>query len=102
MKNETGCIVLYSLLGIPAVISVLSWFGPLVSLANIGMMANDTVVALAKVTMLLFGTYVFTYAYSLYKTIQNKKLTFSSFLPVIHMALVAVFMFLWSYAEMVA
>ena len=46
------------------------------------------------VSLVIFGTYFFTYIYSLHKTRKNKKLTLKSFFPAFHCLIAVVFVLL--------
>lgn len=53
----------------------------------------------AVITMLLAGTYLVTYIFSLVKTLKNKKLSVKSFLPMLHIIVFWIFFVLWIWLE---
>ncbi len=53
------------------------------------------VAIVAAIYMILAGTYSLTYLFSAIKTFANKRISFVSFLPIIHIVVTAVFMILW-------
>lgn len=101
MKNKITVIIMYLILALPVPISLLTWIGTIMSVASIGMLKIDNVGVLittlvAFSAMILAGTYPVSYSVSLYKTIENKRLKLVSFLPVAHILLAAIMIYIWS------
>ena len=71
--------------------------GSIISLANISVMIEQSlfVAIVAAISMILAGTYSLTYLFSAIWTFANKRISSVSFLPVVHIAVTAVFMVLW-------
>ena len=104
MKNKKTIICMYIILALPIPISLLTWIGTMVSIANIGMIKADnagvlitTIVSLSA--MILAGIYPATYGISLFRTLRNRRLKLVSFLPIIHILLIAILILLWSLCE---
>ena len=103
VKNyQIVTVFLFILLALPIPVSVVSWIGTIMAVANIGMTnwakpGESLQGIVALMTMVLAGTYLFTYSFSLIKTRASKKLSLVSFLPIAHLLLTVAFMFLWNY-----
>ncbi|MCL1820584.1 MAG: hypothetical protein FWG36_08030 [Oscillospiraceae bacterium] len=92
--------ILFILFALPIPISLISWIGTLISVANIGAMKGSVLIrGIALITMLLAGTYTGTYIFSLVKTLKKKEISMVSLLPLLHIALFLIFMYLWSRYE---
>ena len=101
-KYQIFTVFLFILLALPIPVSLVSWIGTVISIANIGMTdwakpGESLQGIVALITMLLAGTYLFTYSFSLIKTRSARKISFVSFLPILHLLLTVAFMFLWDY-----
>ena len=101
-KYQIFTVFLFILLALPIPVSVVSWIGTIMAVANIGMTnwakpGESLQGIVALMTMVLAGTYLFTYSFSLIKTRASKKLSLVSFLPIAHLLLTVAFMFLWNY-----
>ena len=97
MKNKAmmwGAMLLQAL---PIPISLITILGSIISLANIGVMIEQSlfVTIVSTISMMLAGTYSLTYLFSAIKTFANKRLSFISFLPAIHIIVTVAFMTLW-------
>ena len=97
MKNKVlmwGVMISQAL---PLPISLITILGSIISLANIGVMIEQSsfVAVVATIFMILAGTYPLTYLFSAIRTFANKRISSVSFLPVVHIAVTAVFMVLW-------
>lgn len=99
-SNKILIIITFILQALPIPISLISIIGSLISLANIGMAESTLSAVFAVITMLLAGTYAISYVAALITTIIRRKIHVYSFLPVIHLALTALFMFLWENATL--
>ena len=97
MKNKAimrGVMILQAL---PIPISLITILGSIISLANIGVIIEQSlfVAVVATISMILAGTYSLTYLFSAIKTFANKRISFVSLLPIIHIVVTVVFMILW-------
>ena len=101
MKNKAMIWGVMILQALPIPISLITILGSIISLANIGVVIEQSlfVAVVAAISMMLAGTYSLTYLFSARKTIADKRLSFISFLPVIHMIVTAAFMALWMINE---
>ena len=99
MKNSIAVKVYYIITGIIAVLSVFSWLGTLVSIANMDMLGTRAVQTVAVSAMALAGTYCISYIASLLITYLKKKMNFWSFLPLIHIVVWVIFLVLWLVME---
>ena len=101
MKNKVLLWAFTIILSLPVPISLITILGSIISLANIGMLSeNSFLLALvAAVSMLLAGTYSITYTISTISTFRNKKISIASFAPVFHMLITAVFFVAWIILE---
>ena len=97
MRNKTMMWVVMILQAQPIPISLLTILASIISLANIGVVAEQSlfVAVVATIFMILAGTYSLTYLFSAIKTFANKRISFVSFLPIVHIAVTVVFMVLW-------
>ena len=97
MKNKVMIWVVMILQALPIPISLVTILGSIISLANISIMIEQSlfVAIVATTSMILAGTYSLTYLFSAIKTFANKRISFVSFLPIIHIVVTAVFMILW-------
>ena len=88
------CVLYYIFMAIPIPFSMITWLGTIMAFANIGMLSIEDIVGasflnvinglIALTAMLLSGTYLIPYIYSLDRMKKVKRVTFSMFLPVIH------------------
>lgn len=104
IEHKKSIIIMFVFFAFPIPVSLISWIGTIISVANIGMVEwsklRESLQALiALVTMLLAGTYLFTYIISLGKTLKNKKISWVSFLPVVHIALFSLSLGLWKWID---
>ena len=97
MRNKTMMWVVMILQALPIPISLITILGSIISLANIGVMIEQSsfVAVVATIFMILAGTYSLTYIFSAVKTLSKKRISLSSFLPIVHMIVTVVFMVLW-------
>ena len=97
MKNKVMIWVVMILQALPIPISLVTILGSIISLANISIMIEQSlfVAIVATTSMILAGTYSLTYLFSAIKTFANKRISFVSFLPIIHIVVTVVFMILW-------
>ena len=97
MRNKTMMWVVMILQALPIPISLITILGSIISLANIGVMVEQSlfVAVVATIFMILAGTYSLTYLFSAIKTFANKRISFVSVLPIIHIVVTVVFMILW-------
>ena len=105
-KYQIATVFLFILLALPIPVSLVSWMGTIISIANIGMTdwakpGESLQGIVALITMLLAGTYLFTYSFSLIKTRASKNLSLVSFLPVLHLLLTVAFMVLWNHLNVI-
>lgn len=99
--KKTICVLYYILMALPIPVSMITWIGTLISVANIGATGAEGILGtiheiVALLSMLLAGTYLIPYGYSLYRMNKVKKLTFAFFLPVLHIIITIIFIWLWS------
>ena len=101
MKNKTVLWGLMILQAMPVPISLITILGSVISLANIGVVMEQSVLlaVVSTVSMLLAGTYTLTYVFSAINTFSKKKISFISFLPIVHIALAIGFFALWIITE---
>ena len=97
MKNKVMMWVVMILLALPIPISLITILGSIISLANIGVMIEQSsfVAVVATIFMILAGTYSLTYIFSAAKTFSKKRISLISFLPIVHIIVTVVFMVLW-------
>ncbi len=96
------CVLYYIIMALPIPVSMVTWIGTIMSVANIGEMDMEGASFLGIISafvaiwsMLLAGTYLISYVISLIRMIIVKKVTFSMFLPIIHIVITGIFMFVW-------
>ncbi|MBQ6998709.1 MAG: hypothetical protein IJN62_02870 [Clostridia bacterium] len=99
--KKTLCVVYYILMALPIPVSMITWIGTLISVANINMMGGEGIIGtihrlVASLSMLLAGTYLIPYVYSLIRMDKVRKVTFSMFLPIIHIVITGVCMYIWT------
>lgn len=100
-ERNVAIITLFIFFALPIPISLVSWIGTIISVADIGMMNLSKVsdyiqLLVGLITMLIAGTYLGTYIISLNKTLKNKKISLISFLPMLHIILFIIFIAMWS------
>lgn len=89
MKNKVFVIILFVIFALPIPFSLITILGSLISLANIFMADSILEAIILIVIMLLPGTYSISYIVSLNLTINKKKIGIYSFIPIVHLAVVA-------------
>jgi len=99
--KKTMCVLYYILMALPIPISMITWIGTLISVANIGATGGEGLIGtihelVALLSMLLAGTYLIPYVFSLIRMCKIRKVTFSMFLPVLHIVLTCIFIWGWS------
>lgn len=99
-EHKTSIVILFIFFALPTPLSLISWIGTLISVANIGMtnwseFSQCIQGLVALITMLLAGTYLVTYIISLGATLKNKKISLISFLPMLHIVLFSIFFAVW-------
>ena len=97
MKNKVMIWIVMIFQALPIPISLITILGSIISLANISVMIEQSlfVAIVAAISMILAGTYSLTYLFSAIKTFANKRISFVSVLPIIHIVVTVVFMILW-------
>ena len=97
MRNKTIMWVVMILQALPIPISLITILGSIISLANIGVVVEQSlfVAVVAAIFMILAGTYSLTYLFSAIYTFSKKRISFISFLPIVHIVVTVVFMVLW-------
>jgi len=97
MKNKALIWTVTVIQALPVPISLITILGSVISLANIGMLLEQSsLLAFAAVfSMLLSGTYFITYIASTINTFHKKKLSIISFLPIVHIIITLVFFMIW-------
>jgi hypothetical protein len=101
MKKKAILCGLMIVLALPVPISLITILGTIISLANISVVLEQSVLlaTFATTSMILAGTYTLTYVFSAINTLKQKKISFISFLPILHIALTIVFFALWIITE---
>lgn len=102
--RKTLCILYYVLMALPIPLSMATWIGTVMMIANLDMAGGEGIVGtvyqiVAVIAMMLAGTYLISYVCSLIRMIHVKKVTFSTFLPVIHIVVTGVCIYLWAFVE---
>ena len=97
MKNKALIWTVTVIQALPVPISLITILGSIISLANIGMLSDQSfLLAFSAVfSMLLAGTYSITYIASTINTFHRKKLSIISFLPIAHIIITLVFLVMW-------
>ena len=97
MKNKALIWTVTVIQALPVPISLITILGSVISLANIGMLSNQSfLLAIAAVlSMFLAGTYSITYIASTINTFHKKKLSIINFLPIVHIIITLVFFTMW-------
>ena len=97
MKNKALIWTVTVIQALPVPISLITILGSVISLANIGMLSNQSfLLTIAAVfSMFLAGTYSITYIASTINTFHKKKLSIISFLPIVHIIITLVFFTMW-------
>lgn len=103
-ERKTSIIILFIIFALPTPLSLISWIGTLIAIANIGMtnwseFSQCIQALIALITMLLAGTYLVTYIISLNATLKNKKISLFSFLPMLHVTLFSIFYIIWMWVN---
>ena len=98
--KKTFCVLYYILMALPIPVSMITWIGTLISVANIGATGTEGIFGtiheiVAVLSMILAGTYAISYGCSLYRIKKVKKITCAFFLPVLHILITIVFMWIW-------
>lgn len=99
--KKTLCVLYYTIMALPIPLSMITWIGTLISVANIGATGGEGVIAIihkivALLSMLLAGTYLIPYIFSLARMLKIRKVTFSMFLPIIHIVITCIFLWCWT------
>ncbi len=99
--KKTMCVIYYILMALPIPVSMITWIGTLISVANIGATGGEGVLGtihefVALLSMLLAGTYLISYVVSLIRMVMVRKVTFSMFLPILHIIITCICMWGWS------
>ena len=96
--KKISAIILFVVQALPIPVSILSLFGSFVTLAGIYMM-NRLEAVLLVIFLLLVHSYLITYIISLLQFRKTKKLSFLSFLPLIHLTVTIMLYYLWIFSE---
>ena len=98
MKNKLGIWIVSAVYAIPIPISLITILGSIISIANIGATANESVVLaiVSVVSMVLAGTYSITYVITTAFTFRKKRLSFINLFPLFHIILAVVSCAVWS------
>ena len=104
MKNKIGIIILFVIqaIAIPfALLAGLMLLFSVVSFVDTDWSQMEVVIqsVVALITMLIGVLYIGTYSFSLIKTFDNKKLSFVSWLPILHGMVALVSFVLWNYVN---
>ncbi len=101
MKNKKLMYTIFVIQAIPIPFSLITIIGSLISFANISVLVEKSILLAWSATnaMLFAGTYTITYFISLLISINRKKISFASFLPLLHILLAAIFMLMWIVTE---
>ena len=104
MKNKLGIIILFAIqaIAIPfALFAGLMLLFIVVSFVEIDWSQMDVVIqsVVALITTLIWVLYIGTYIFSLIKTLDNKKLSFVSWLPILHGVVALILLVLWNYVN---
>ena len=97
MKNKALIWTVTVIQASPVPISLITILGSIISLANIGMLSDQSflLAITAVLSMFLAGTYSITYIASTIHTFRKKKLSIISFLPIAHIIITLVFFIMW-------
>ena len=101
MKKKIALWALTIVQAIPVPISLITILGSIISLANIGLvMEHSVLLALVSVeAMMLAGTYTLSYILSVVLTFSKGKISLVSFLPLFHLIATGIFFALWVLLE---
>ncbi len=104
MKNKIGIIILFVIqaIAIPfALLAGLMLLFSVVSFVETDWSQMEVVIqsVVALITMLIGVLYIGTYSFSLIKTLDNKKLSFVSWLPILHVMVALISLVLWNYVN---
>ena len=104
MKNKIGIIILFVIqaIAIPfALFAGLMLLFSVVSFVETDWSQMEVVIqsVVALITMLIGVLYIGTYSFSLIKTLDNKKLSFVSWLPILHGVIALISLVLWNYVN---
>jgi len=97
MKNKLFGIILFLIMAVPVPIAVFSWIGTLITVAggvgNIDWKSfKEAIEAVTMISFFIFiGMYPLTYVLSLIKTYGRKQICWFSFLPLLHILVIAIF-----------
>ena len=98
MKKSLA-IPIFILLALPVPLSLLAWFGMLMSVEYIGTTPFDFATFIALITTLIAGTYLITYIVSLVLAIEKKSMRYSWFC-VGHIGLLMIFLIILFFISM--
>lgn len=101
MKNKALILTVTVIQALPVPWSLITILGSIISLANIEMVSDRSFLLsiVAVLSMLLAGTYSITYIASTVNTLHKKRLSFISFLPLVHIIITLLFFAMWSFLE---
>ena len=100
--KKISAIILFVIQALPIPVSLISNIGTIMAIAGLlehGDSAPILISIVAIATMILSGTYTITYITSFIVYHDTKKLSFVSFLPLIHLAVTIMFFCFWIYLE---
>ena len=100
--KKISAIILFVVQALPIPISLFSIFATLMSIAGLlehGDPAPILLSIVALLTMILAGTYTITYITSFIVYHDTKKLSFVSFLPLIHLTVTIMFYYSWNFLD---
>ena len=98
--SKIAMIIIYIVYALPIPLSMITWIGTIMAIAAIGNARWSEIGALivgivATLAMLLAGTYLISYIYSLIGTLKQKKLTKISLLPLLHIVITITLLTVW-------
>ena len=104
MKNKIGIIILFVVqaLAIPfALFAGLIFLFLIVSFVEMDWTQIEIIIQtlVALIATLIGVSYIGTYIFSLIKTIDNKRVSFISFLPILHGAVALISLVIWNYVN---
>ena len=98
MKNKLSIWIVTVVYAIPLPISLITILGSIISIANIGATANESVVLaiISVIAMVLAGTYSITYFFTTSYTFHKKRLSLINLFPLFHILFAIVSCVIWS------
>ena len=95
-KIKSSIIFLYIILGLPLPLSAASILASVMSFASFyNTDVPQAIIVVAIIAMVLTAIYIIPYEVSVFLTIWKKRINFFTFLPIIHLVLTGIFIFLW-------